>query len=137
MTRISYKQLPKTIRDAIDVTRALRIRYLWVDSLCIIQKDDKHFEEEAPKMGSLYHHATVTIAADRGFDMDSGLFNNQDEYPLHCRGPALELENRYMSRSGIYFQQYSEDAETPDSRKLPVNYSPFLQNEYSSVSRVL
>jgi hypothetical protein len=137
MTRISYQKLPMTIRDAIDVTRALGIRYLWVDSLCIIQKDDKDFEEEAPKMGSLYHHATVTIAADRGLDMDSGLFNDQDEYPLRCRGPALELENRDMSGSGVCFQQYSEDAEIPDSRKLPANYYPFLQKELSSVSQIL
>ncbi len=28
------------IRDAIEVTRALGIRYLWADCMCIIQNDD-------------------------------------------------------------------------------------------------
>lgn len=35
--RIPYAGLPKTYRDAISVCRSLIIRYLWVDSLCIIQ----------------------------------------------------------------------------------------------------
>jgi hypothetical protein len=29
--------LPKTFRDAIEATRSLGLRYLWIDALCIIQ----------------------------------------------------------------------------------------------------
>jgi len=32
-------QAPATFRDAIIVARCLEIRYLWIDSLCIIQED--------------------------------------------------------------------------------------------------
>ena len=32
-------ELPSSFRDAITVTRALGIRYLWIDSLCIMQDD--------------------------------------------------------------------------------------------------
>lgn len=35
----SWQGLPATIRDAIDLTRACGEKYLWVDSLCIIQDD--------------------------------------------------------------------------------------------------
>lgn len=31
--------LPKTIEDALDLTRACGEQFLWVDSLCIIQND--------------------------------------------------------------------------------------------------
>lgn len=34
---IDVHSLPKTFQDAIHVTRSLGLRYLWIDSLCIIQ----------------------------------------------------------------------------------------------------
>jgi hypothetical protein len=37
MVGIPVSELPKTVSDAIDVSRALGIQYLWIDSLCIIQ----------------------------------------------------------------------------------------------------
>lgn len=33
--RISIQELPKTFRDAIEMTREFSVRYLWIDSLCI------------------------------------------------------------------------------------------------------
>jgi len=36
---IRLADLPKTFRDAVAITRALGVRYLWIDSLCIIQDD--------------------------------------------------------------------------------------------------
>lgn len=36
---IEWKILPKTFKDAVLVTRALKVRYLWIDSLCIVQDD--------------------------------------------------------------------------------------------------
>jgi hypothetical protein len=36
---IGWDTLPKTFQDAINITRMLGIRYLWIDSLCIIQND--------------------------------------------------------------------------------------------------
>lgn len=36
---IEWEALPKTFKDAVLVTRAVGVRYLWIDSLCIIQDD--------------------------------------------------------------------------------------------------
>lgn len=36
---ISMGILPPTFRDAVVLTGALNIRYLWIDCLCIIQDD--------------------------------------------------------------------------------------------------
>lgn len=44
---------PKTLKDAIEITRELGIQYLWIDSLCIIQAGDKgeDWEKESKKNG--------------------------------------------------------------------------------------
>jgi hypothetical protein len=57
------EELAQTLRDAIDVTRKLGIRYLWVDALCIIQDNVTDKSREIERMGKVYKNATVTIAA--------------------------------------------------------------------------
>lgn len=57
------ESLPRTIRDAVTVTRGLKIRYLWVDSLCILQDDCGDKLTEIQKMGQIYKNATLTIQA--------------------------------------------------------------------------
>jgi hypothetical protein len=60
---IAIESLPATFRDAVKVTRALGIRYLWIDALAIIQDDPEDWSREARKMGEVYSNAFVTIAA--------------------------------------------------------------------------
>jgi Heterokaryon incompatibility protein (HET) len=51
-----------TIRDAILVTRALEIMYIWIDAMCIIQDHNaKEWNEEASKMDEIYGGSTVTL----------------------------------------------------------------------------
>ncbi|KAH8742274.1 heterokaryon incompatibility protein-domain-containing protein, partial [Hyaloscypha finlandica] len=54
---------PKTIHDAILITRALGIAFLWVDALCIFQGSIEDWENEAPKMEEVYSCAVLTIIA--------------------------------------------------------------------------
>lgn len=60
---IDYDTLPKTYRDAVNITRSLGIRYLWIDSLCILQGPDGDFEVESKKMEDVFSGAYVTLAA--------------------------------------------------------------------------
>lgn len=48
------EQAPATFRDAITVTRKLGIRYLWIDSLYIIQGDTRDWEIESSRMSGVY-----------------------------------------------------------------------------------
>ena len=62
---IPWAQVPQTFRDAIFVTRRLGFRFLWIDSLCIVQDDKQDWEEQAPLMWSIYSNAMLTLAATR------------------------------------------------------------------------
>ncbi|KAL6790911.1 hypothetical protein J3E68DRAFT_411615 [Trichoderma sp. SZMC 28012] len=74
---VPYKALPKTFQDAVTVTRALGIPYLWIDSLCIIQEDEKDWESEAARMEEVFSSAYCTIAASRGTSSLSGFLGKR------------------------------------------------------------
>ncbi|KAJ3526819.1 hypothetical protein NM208_g11007 [Fusarium decemcellulare] len=60
---LPYEQLPLNFKDAISITRGLGVRYIWIDSLCIIQNSSDDWVIESAKMASVYQNALVTIAA--------------------------------------------------------------------------
>ncbi|KAI1206879.1 heterokaryon incompatibility protein-domain-containing protein [Annulohypoxylon truncatum] len=55
--------LPLTLQHGIALTRKLGLRYIWIDSLCIIQDDDGDKLRELPKMISNYQNAYITIGS--------------------------------------------------------------------------
>jgi hypothetical protein len=61
------QDLPKTFQDAIDVTRQLGKRYLWIDSLCIVQSVDgeetEDWKVESKRMEIVFSSAYCTLAA--------------------------------------------------------------------------
>ncbi|KIV84548.1 hypothetical protein PV11_00322 [Exophiala sideris] len=61
--KIDFNDLPRTFQDAVKVTRMLGIHYLWIDAICIIQDDPRDWRLQSTKMGFIFEHASVTIAA--------------------------------------------------------------------------
>ncbi|ROT43781.1 HET-domain-containing protein [Sodiomyces alkalinus F11] len=68
-------QLPRTFLDAIKVARALRIEYIWIDSLCIVQDSPEDWQREASRMAQVYANAHVTISADAAADSAAGFLD--------------------------------------------------------------
>lgn len=66
-------QIPRTIRDARCVVTLFQKRYLWVDSLCLLQDDEAKGREQLDNMFSIYGNASVTIIAAQGADAQFGL----------------------------------------------------------------
>lgn len=56
-------QLPKTLQDAVKLTKSLGLEYLWIDALCILQDSPDDKEIELPKMPSYYRNSYLTICA--------------------------------------------------------------------------
>lgn len=69
---IPYEKLPATFKDAVICTRNLNIRYIWVDSICIIQGKDGDFNEEATRMEDVFSGAFCVLAASRASNQHDG-----------------------------------------------------------------
>jgi hypothetical protein len=90
---IPVYELSRTFQDAFQITRRLGFRYLWIDSLCILQKlgpDDakslKDWEFESSVMGDVYENAALVLAAAGSTDGSFGMLNR-------CELPATDLAN--------------------------------------------
>jgi len=55
--------MTSTTKDAIALARAIGIRYLWIDALCIIQDDKVDWSHESSQMSLVYRHAFVTLCS--------------------------------------------------------------------------
>lgn len=72
---IDFDELPPTFRDAVEVSRMIGLRYLWIDSLCIIQGDMDDWRRESARMRGVYSNATVVIAASRATSDSTGFLH--------------------------------------------------------------
>ena len=83
----NHAALSRTVRDAMDLTSSLGVRYLWVDCLCIIQDNDaKH--KNISKMDIIYSQAFLTIVAVDGPNADTPLPGVNE----NSRLPVVKLE---------------------------------------------
>jgi hypothetical protein len=63
LMEIPLERLPRNFLDAVLVTVRLGFKFLWIDSLCIIQDSETDWQQESMNMGRIYRHAQCTIAA--------------------------------------------------------------------------
>jgi hypothetical protein len=99
--------LPPTFRDAVEVAGCFNseyislpfllrsmligvVRWLWIDSLCIIQDSREDWQREAPMMCHVYQNAFLNISADHAIDARGSCFRNR--YFATVDGFKLRLE---------------------------------------------
>jgi hypothetical protein len=106
LVEISHNTLPKTFRDAINITRRLGIKYLWIDSICIIQKDEKDWGFEASRMAEYYQHSQFTIAATGSTDEKSdGGFLHRDNSAFFDNLVRLPYRDINGEHQGYFYAQ--------------------------------
>jgi hypothetical protein len=94
-TNIDTSQWPQVYKDAVTFTRQLRIQYLWVDSICIIQdarKDvlQQDWDKQSVLMDQIYANGVLNLASieekdGEGFKTKRNLLS---EFPCVLRGGA-------------------------------------------------
>jgi len=118
---IDQSKLPQTVVHAIHLVGVFRMRYLWVDSLCIVQDDDIRKHHQIQNMASIYANAWLTIIAAEGQDANHGIhgirhISKQRSFDQHifklsnrhsvCEIPLCDVSQSKWSERGWTFQEY-------------------------------
>lgn len=76
--------LPKTFQHAVLTTKKLGFRFLWIDSLCIVQDSTDDWKDQAKIMALVYTNSVLTIAALKSSGSTEGCFT-EERNPLRLR----------------------------------------------------
>lgn len=69
--------LPLSFQDAIAITRDLRVPYVWIDSMCIVQDSPSDWEKKAAEMCYVYSSSFLTTVAVGSDDSSQGYRTDQ------------------------------------------------------------
>jgi hypothetical protein len=83
LEHIPQAALSKTFKDTIQITRRLGFRYLWIDSLCILQDCLDDWQEQASLMGTVNGGSFLNIAASDAPDGNTGCFFTRSAEAVH------------------------------------------------------
>ena len=119
---IPAETLPRTFRDAIQLTRSLGVSYLWIDSLCIIQDSLEDCRRESRLMDKVYRYSACNIMADAAINCDGGLFFGRDTQRLGIFTLDEKQTSSLSHRSTVCFTQDYVNAKS-DSGKGSLLYS--------------
>ncbi|PVH77498.1 HET-domain-containing protein [Cadophora sp. DSE1049] len=113
---IKVSELPATFQDAIFLTKHLGLRYLWIDSLCIIQDSPQDWLKEAASMPNIYRNSYITIATAATGNSTGGIFVDRSWLPSSrpCKLPVqvTSAESHGMVHLDVPFDAKLDRLET-------------------------
>ncbi|KAK4465331.1 heterokaryon incompatibility protein-domain-containing protein [Cladorrhinum samala] len=74
-TGLPVSTLPQSYREAVTVCLGFGIRYIWIDSLCIIQDSPEDWSREAITMKDVYENTVLNIAAAAAAESSDASFS--------------------------------------------------------------
>lgn len=127
----ALQKLPQAIRDSIEVVQKLGIRYIWIDSLCIVQDSRRSWRHNARVMNLIYGNATVTICAADGDDANTGLLamdpeSSTDQLKAEC-APGVHLMVSRPPEISVQQSKWNKRAWTFQERLLSKRCLIFVQ----------
>jgi len=146
---ILWQNLPLSFQDAITATAELGIRYLWIDSLCIVQDDATDWSEQSSKMAEIYANSYINIALTRLADGHSGCFSERfceqevelDHNTWICPVKSIEIDGSLEDLPLKVFARIpltiAHKIFTTDIANRPTTYYPVDKPVKASVSAPL
>jgi hypothetical protein len=102
-TEIPLADLPQTLHDGIMWTRKLGQRYIWIDSMCILQDSEEDWRREAVKMSSIYGSAVMTLVAASS-SVYGGMSDRRN--PLRNSAAGLYIQDRSLQDGSLQSEVY-------------------------------
>lgn len=131
LKKIPFTALPKTFGDAVVIARKLGLRYLWIDSLCIIQDSTTDWQTESSRMADIYRNSYVTIAALSSPDSQGGCFSPEVLSDLCIR---VQGDNGFES---LIAARYCEEYEPMSNTDIFKKAYPVLTRAWVYQERIL
>ncbi|OCK74277.1 HET-domain-containing protein [Lepidopterella palustris CBS 459.81] len=78
LEEIPFTALSRTFQHAVTATRKLGFRFIWIDSLCILQDSKEDWDKESVQMCDIYRKAVFTIASGHAHGGAIGCFVERD-----------------------------------------------------------
>lgn len=141
---IEISTLPQTIKDAIHVTYSLGCRFLWIDSLCILQDSDEDKRQEIANMRRIYSDAYLVVIAANAKKVSDGFLQARAPTPSQKNDTqlAFQLTGRQIGLFNFSLiwkdnSENGEDGEVYDPNVEPVNMRGWCFQEYMLAPRAL
>ena len=112
---IPLESLPQTFRDALYIARNLGLEHLWIDALCILQKQTANTDwvHEAARMRSVYGGAHVNLAASSATSVDGGCFLKPEYHNGgFCARVTTTGANAYSAVRNFHSSEVYEESST-------------------------
>jgi hypothetical protein len=122
---VPYDDLPRTFRDAVDLTRRLEVRYIWIDALCIIQDSEEDWARQAARMGDIYSDSYLNVCATTSTDGHGGLFRTRNPRAI----AACRIDARWSAYRSGQFACYFPDAFMEKVELGPLNKRAWVVQE--------
>jgi heterokaryon incompatibility protein (HET) len=89
---------PKTQIDALTIAQTLGFRYIWIDSLCIIQVDNHDWATQGADMTNIYGRSTLTISASNGQTSEDGMLDELQNNRFTLDHSGIKILQRSLSK---------------------------------------
>jgi hypothetical protein len=101
-----FGELPQLFQDAFIIAEKLGIKFIWIDSICIIQQGDNlvDWRREAPKTAHYYQFSVFTLAGTAE-DITGGLLQpyTNDAVPWSSKLIRLPYRDKTNTIAGIFY----------------------------------
>lgn len=134
---IPWDKIPNTLQQAMRLTQLLGIRYIWIDSLCIIQNDGPDWRYHASQMASIYENAWIVLSATASSAVHGGLIANRNEALAAFRSHELWTADSQGQKLRVYVRKRLPHSNIIPEVVYPENQCPLLTRGWAFQERML